>query len=409
VEPELAFGLPAAGALGATLLRDRRRLAYSVGGALGIAGVAAALIGAPGEASQQLGIPLLLGPGARAILAASALALAFVIAVAPAEVDRLSVLVAGLVGLAAVAALAAGSQTVELALLLLLLAAGQATLPGLRPFPARLRGPAFGAALLSGGALLASYSGRPQLSRLAAVLLVLGLAASVGLLPFLQELVPEEPVPASPIAWTGFVGPALAVGLSGLAPSLLNSSSAPVYGALLIGLGLVNIGWGGLAAWRAADDVAAWRYSFLADWGLALVGLGLLVPSGVGAARLMLVFLVAIRLPLYALARPLLLGRDAPGLGPAGLLVAASLAGAAPFAGFPARLLLLKASSDVYWPLALVLVPALLLWLPASLRLGRSVGRARGRRALGIAVVSAVSLAIGIYPAPLLAVFGGST
>jgi hypothetical protein len=35
--------------------------------------------------------------------------------------------------------------------------------------------------------------------------------------------------------------------------------------------------------------------------------------------------------------------------------------------------------------------------------LARTIGRARGRRALAIGAVSVLGLAIGLYPAPLLA------
>jgi hypothetical protein len=71
-------------------------------------------------------------------------------------------------------------------------------------------------------------------------------------------------------------------------------------------------------------------------------------------------------------------------------------------------LLLIKSAGDVYWPLALVLVAALLLWLPGSLRLARTIGRVRGRRALAVAAVFVTATAIGLYPAPLLAGLSGS-
>jgi len=79
-----------------------------------------------------------------------------------------------------------------------------------------------------------------------------------------------------------------------------------------------------------------------------------------------------------------------------------ALAGSAPFAGFAARILLLRGATQLYWPLALVLAIAMLLWLPSSLRLGRSVGLPRGRRAVGVAVVLALNVAAGLYPLPIL-------
>ena len=88
---------------------------------------------------------------------------------------------------------------------------------------------------------------------------------------------------------------------------------------------------------------------------------------------------------------------------PINLLVAAALAGSAPFAGFSARVLLLRGATQLYWPLALVLAAGMLLWLPGSLRLGRSLGVPRGRHALGVAAVLALNVAVGLYPLPLLA------
>ena len=87
-------------------------------------------------------------------------------------------------------------------------------------------------------------------------------------------------------------------------------------------------------------------------------------------------------------------------------LVAAVLAGSAPFAGFPARVLLLRGATQLYWPLALVLAAGMLLWLPSSLRLGRSMGVPRGRQAVGVAIVLALNVLLGVYPQPLLTLAG---
>ena len=65
-------------------------------------------------------------------------------------------------------------------------------------------------------------------------------------------------------------------------------------------------------------------------------------------------------------------------------------------------MLLLRGATQLFWPLALVLALGMLLWLPGSLRLGRSMGIPRGRRALGVALVVAVNVAVGLYPLPLL-------
>jgi formate hydrogenlyase subunit 3/multisubunit Na+/H+ antiporter MnhD subunit len=149
--------------------------------------------------------------------------------------------------------------------------------------------------------------------------------------------------------------------------------------------------------------VAAWRYSFLADWGLALVGIGVVVPDGYAAAYLVLASILLVRFPLYLWARPVLLGRAEPAMGPANLLLAAALAGAAPFAGFAVRVLLLRAATQVYWPLALVLAAGMLVWLAHSFRLARTIGAPRGRAAVGVVLALAFSVLLGVAPAVLFA------
>jgi formate hydrogenlyase subunit 3/multisubunit Na+/H+ antiporter MnhD subunit len=91
---------------------------------------------------------------------------------------------------------------------------------------------------------------------------------------------------------------------------------------------------------------------------------------------------------------------------PVNLLVAAALAGSAPFAGFPARILVLRAATSLYWPLALVLAAALLLWVPSSLRLGRTLGMPKGRQLAGIVIALVISVALGLYPQALLSLAG---
>src|SRR6267143_41878 len=58
-------------------------------------------------------------------------------------------------------------------------------------------------------------------------------------------------------------------------------SEGGAFGAMMIGLGLLNIVWGSLASWRTENGAAAWHYSFMADWGLVLCGLGLVLVDGV--------------------------------------------------------------------------------------------------------------------------------
>jgi hypothetical protein len=48
----------------------------------------------------------------------------------------------------------------------------------------------------------------------------------------------------------------------------------------------------------------------------------------------------------------------------------------------------------------------LLLWLPPSLRLGRSLGLPRGRQAWGVGIALAANAVIGLYPQPFLKLAG---
>jgi hypothetical protein len=143
----------------------------------------------------------------------------------------------------------------------------------------------------------------------------------------------------------------------------------------------------------------------MADWGLAMCGFGLAITDGQAAAMLVLFSIVLSRLPLYLWSRQALREKTTTDR-PVNLLVAAVLAGSAPFAGFPARVLLLRGATQIYWPLALVLALAMLLWLPPSLRLGRSLGLPRGWQAVGVGIVLAINLALGLYPQPLLSLAG---
>src|SRR5437879_4791973 len=171
--------------------------------------------------------------------------------------------------------------------LLALLALGvlHSIIGGKRPLAVRLRGPVVAVTLLGLGAFFARVQGPEVMERFAAVGLVAGLAAGVGVLPYLHPIDPDEPLVSSPVVW---------------------------------------------------------------------------------------------------------------------LVVAAALAGSAPFAGFAARLLLLRAATQLFWPLAIVLAAGMLLWLPGSLRLGRSLGLPKGRQAVGVALVLAVNVAAGLYPLPIL-------
>jgi hypothetical protein len=404
LEPELAVALPAVGAACATALRPRPRLSLAAGAVLGLGGVAAIILNTPGLASNSLGIPLSMSAPSRSMLIVAAAALALIVVFAPQGAERSTLLRWGLSGLAGMCAIAV-APTIEIAILVLLaLVVLQAAGEGRRPYSRRLRAPALAVALIGLGLVFTRLEGPELLGRLGAVGLVAGLTAAVGALPYMHQFDPEERTTLSPIPWIAFVGPLVAVVVVGHAHEL-PASSIPAFGGMLIGLGLLNIAWGCVASWRTESDADAWRYSFIADWGLALCGLGLAVTDGFAAALLVLYAILLGRLPLYLWSRQSLREKTKTDR-PINLLVAAALAGSAPFAGFPARILLLRGASALYWPLALVLAVGMLLWLPASLRLGRTVGVPKGRQLLGIVIVLALSIALGLYPQPVLRLAG---
>jgi hypothetical protein len=404
VEPELAVALPATGALFTAALRARPRAALIAGGVLGAAGLAAAVLSAPGIASDQLGLGLSISPLSRALLLAAAASLALVVTFAPQRAERALLLTWGLAGIAGMAAIAAAPSLDLVILVTLAIALLQAAVTGRRPLAARLRAPALAVALLGAGLVFARIDGAPILAKFAAVGLVAGLAAAVGILPYIHEFDAEEVTAASPIAWIAFVGPILALEIVIRARDLIPSAAA-AFGAMLIGLGLLNILWGSLASWLSEKGASAWHFSFMADWGLVLCALGVPLADGQSAAVLVMYGILLSRLPLYLWSRQSLrekIQNDRP----INLLAAAMLAGSAPFAGFAARVLLLRGATQLYWPLALVIAIGLLLWLPPSLRLGRSLGLPRGRQAVGTAIALALSVAIGLYPQPILSLAG---
>jgi hypothetical protein len=403
VSPELAIVLPAAGSICAAGLRARPRAAFAAAAILGLAGVAALVLGGS-STSNQLGVSLSLSSESRALLIAAAAALALVVALAPLLVERAILLTWGLAGLAGMAAIAAATSLDEIVLVVLALSILQAASTGSRSFAVRLRGPVVAAALLAFAAAAARSEGPPILSHFAAVGLVAGLSAGLGTLPYIHQFDPEERTATSPIPWMAFIGPVLALAVLTRARDLVPSEGAAL-GAMMIGLGLLNMLWGSLASWRTEVGAAAWHYSFMADWGLALCGLGLAIADGQRAALLVLYGMLLSRLPLYLWSRQSLREKR-PNDRPINLLAAAMLAGSAPFAGFAARVLLLQGATQVYWPLALVIGLGLLLWLPPSLRLGRSLGLPRGRQAWGIGIALAANTVIGLYPQPFLSLAG---
>lgn len=401
---ELAVALPAAGATCCVIFRNSRRAALAAGAVLGLAGLAAVVLARPGATSDSLGVALSLPAAGRVLLMVAAAAVALLVGLNPPRIEQASMLTWGLAGLAGLAAIAALPSPDLVILTLLALAVLSAALSGRRNLASRLRAPVLSVALLAMALVFASVAGPAILSRFAAVGLVAGLTAALGLLPFVHEFDPEERTVASPIPWLAFLGPVLAVAVVPRARDLV-PSAGDAFGAMLIGLGLLNMLWGSVASWRTEGAAAAWHYSFMADWGLALCGFGLAVGDGQAAAFLVLCGILLARLPLYLWSRQSLRERT-PTERPVNLLVAALLAGSAPFAGFAARVFLLRGATQLYWPLALVLALGMLLWLPPSLRLGRSLGLPHGRQAVGVGIAVAANLMIGLYPQPILTLAG---
>ena len=346
------------------------------------------------------------GP-ARIILIAAAAAVLLTTGLAPHRIGRWELLGAGLGAVGAMAVLVAITDPLVVALLLILIGFGWATRRGGRPLAIRVRGPAFAALLLGVGWTFHGTSTPEWLGRAAALTLALSLVAAAGLFPYLQHVDPDEPASNSYLAWTGFFAPALALTLPYRLLPALTPHQATVFGATLVGLGLLNLGWGVVGAWRTETETEAWRCSFLADWGLVMVGTGLFQPEGFAAAYLALLAIVLVRLPLYLWARPALLRRESPAVrGSVSVLIAVLLAGAAPFSGFPVRLLLLQAATRTGWPLALLLLVGMVLWIAHSLRLARTVGAPRGRSALGLWLTVVISLVLGIFSGTIRAVAG---
>jgi hypothetical protein len=339
------------------------------------------------------------------LVALCAAGLAIAVGLLPVRAQQRRLLVRGTAGLAGVAAVAVAPTFEVVLAVLLALALIQSAVDGRRTFVVRLRPIVAAVAILALAVLCARVDGPDVLMRFAAIGIVAGIAAIVGVVPYLHEFDPEEPVSSSAIAWIAFIGPVAATVVLLQAEQLLAPDVGGVFGGTLVALGLINMVWGSVAAWRTEVTASAWRYSFVADWGLAMCGFGLTVVDGRRAALLVLFSIVLCRLPLYLVSREAL-REGTLMLRPINLVAAAALSGSAPFAGFAARILLLRGATELYWPLALVLVAAMLLWLPGSLRLGRSLGLIRGRQAVGFGIVIALNVLAGLYPLPLLSAAG---
>ena len=373
----------------------------------GVAVTAAVLFGSALSSGLPLRDLVQVPAPSRVMLIASAGAILLTTGLAPHRIGRWELLGAGLGALGAMAVLVAVTDPLAVALLLILVGFGWAARRGGRPLAIRVRGPAFAALLLGVGWTFHGTAGPVWLGRAAALSLALSLVAAAGLVPYLQDVDADEPASYSYLAWTGFFAPALALTLPFRLLPALTPDQATVFGASLVGLGLLNLGWGVVGAWRTSTDTEAWRCSFLADWGLVLVGIGLFQPEGFAAAYLALLSIVLVRLPLYLWARPALLQREPAAVGGSvKVLVAVLLAGAVPFSGFPVRLLLLQAATRTAWPLAVLLLVGMVLWIAHSLRLARTVVTPAGRSAVGLWLTVVISLLLGTFSGTIRAVAG---
>jgi hypothetical protein len=348
-----------------------------------------------------------LSAGVRVMLLACSLSLLLTLVWLPSRRERFQLLTLGFVGLGGISVLAMAGDPLLIAILLLLLGVLHATLPSPRPFIERLRNPGLAAVLLGlGSVLLQRAPGLPVMGNVGVLGVLLGLVSAAGLAPYLYRFDPLEPAASSGLVWTAVVAPVLALVLVGQLVPTLSQRQATVFALLCIGFGFFNLAWGLLSAWRSTDAATAWRRAFLADWGLALIGFGLITPSrhGAAGAYLLLLTLVLVRLPLYTYARSTAGEPARKDL--VSLLAGLALAGAAPFAGFAARLLLLEAAVGLAWPVAAVLVLAMLGWLGHSFYLGGRGAPSLPTARLGVGAVLTLSAFLGIFPGLVLS-WGG--
>ena len=150
-------------------------------------------------------------PEAVELILLAVAALAFALVFAPAVIPRRSLAIQGAAGLVAGAAMAL-VPTFDVALLVLLaLGAIDAAVGGAQRFALRLRAPAIAVAFLALALIFARVEGPDVLGRFAAVGLVAGLAAAVGLLPYIHPFDGEDASPASPLVWMALAGPLVGV------------------------------------------------------------------------------------------------------------------------------------------------------------------------------------------------------
>jgi len=335
----------------------------------------------------------------RGLLAAGLLSLALVAASTPIHLgDRGAQLRVGLISLGALSGVALGGDPRYAAIVVLLLVGLEASRGG--AIGPRAREQAAGAFLLGIGTVLGDVPQSAVAQNLGVLGVVLGLIAIAGLFPTVSRRTVRAPASEGDMTWLALVSPILVLIVASQVLVTLPSPALLVYRSLTIAFGLLNLVWGVVGAWRAKEDLVAWRFLFLADWGLALVGLGSVVPDGSGmqGAYLILVQILLVRLPLHELAQARTALGERPRAGGLAVVVGAVLCGLPPFAGFAARFYLLRAAAEQGALLAVPLLLGLLLWMLIGLRVGRALGIPRGRQAVGLGLVLGVALGLGVVP-----------
>ncbi len=374
---------------------------------LAVAGVVVTLYtiaGAPPVGPVQLHAARL---PVRGLLAAGLLSLALIVISTPIRLGERRVQVrAGLIALGALSGVSLAGDPRYAAILVLLLVGLEAARGG--AIAPRAREQAAGAFLLGIGTLLLDVRQSSVAQNLGVLGVVLGLIAIAGLFPTVRQRTIRAPASEGDMSWLALVSPILVLIVASQVLAALPAPALLVYMSLTIAFGVLNLAWGVVGAWRAKDDLVAWRFLFFADWGLALTGLGSVVPDGAGmqGAFLILLQILLVRLPLHELAQARAALGERPRAGGLSVVVGAVLCGLPPFAGFAARFYLLRGATEVGWPLTVPLLFGLLLWVLIGLRIGRALGLPRERSAIGLGLVLGIALGLGVVPWLILQTVG---
>jgi hypothetical protein len=266
----------------------------------------------------------------------------------------------------------------------------------------------FGGVALVGAALILTRASHvPVSGHAVAVLLVLGLMALLGAMPFgvgLREWLMHARARLAILAATSLL-PAMTTALVNLMGALSQLHMAAPAGLAIAAFGALTLLVGalaqlGAAGWRglAADGV-------IADLGLVMVGVGALDISGLQGASLALLVMALARPFLYLLEEMAMSGAWAWVGAGAALFTAAGLP---PTVGFAARLLVLGSAFHLHPLLAVAVVGGVVVEVFASARLLLRIGiplTGPGPRT-GVAplasAVALVALVAGLAPGGVL-------